>query len=190
MKDNNIEKKPAGNRRTFYCQAISLLNASSPVHAWDLRHYFWEMNSSKEFLGTSFLERVWETFQFKIRRLFGLAEYPLAGDRKVTPVEKLNLSPGEIVEVKSLQEILETLDSEGRNRGLQFMPEMLKYCGGRYRVFKRVERMIFEATGEMIPLKDTVILENVYCDGKAHNGCQRNCFFLWKEIWLKRIGGN
>ena len=102
-------------------------------------------------------------------------------------VSKLNLRPGEIVEVKSREEILETLDFKGRNRGLQFMPEMFKYCGKRFRVLKRVDRMVVAASGKMRLIPNTVILEGVYCDGKAHGGCQRMCSCLWREIWLRRV---
>jgi hypothetical protein len=30
-------------------------------------------------------------------------------------------------------------------------------------------------------------LEGVTCDGKAHSGCPRTCYCLWREIWLERI---
>ena len=56
-----------------------------------------------------------------------------------TPSSVLDLRPGEVVEVKSYAEILETLNAEGKNRGLLFDREMLKYCGGRFTVLSRVE---------------------------------------------------
>jgi len=40
-------------------------------------------------------------------------------------------SAGELVEVRSKQEILATLDERGCVDGLPFMPEMLQYCGQR-----------------------------------------------------------
>src|SRR6266849_5955985 len=43
----------------------------------------------------------------------------------------LNLRVGDVVEVRSEQEILETLDARGTLEGLPFMPEMLKYRGKR-----------------------------------------------------------
>src|SRR5258708_18096962 len=59
----------------------------------------------------------------------------------VCDVEILDLKPGEMVEVKSLPEILKTLDSKGRYHGLVFTPEMRQHCLKQYRVFKRLELM-------------------------------------------------
>jgi hypothetical protein len=102
--------------------------------------------------------------------------------------QALNLQPGEWVEVRSLKEIFATLDEEGRLRGLRFIPEMAKFCGGRFRVYKKLEKIIMESTGELRRIKTpTVLLEGVFCDGKAHGGCDRACFCFWREVWLKRI---
>ena len=61
--------------------------------------------------------------------------------RNVVPRNgRLHLRVGEMVEVKSEAEILATLDHEGRLESLPFMPEMLKYCGRRFPVFKRAEK--------------------------------------------------
>src|SRR5205823_5514963 len=47
---------------------------------------------------------------------------------------------GDWVEVKSAEEILATLDEQGRLDGLPFMPEMLQYCGKRLQVFKSAHK--------------------------------------------------
>lgn len=101
--------------------------------------------------------------------------------------EALNLQPGDWVEVRSEKEILATLDSRGKLGGLSFTFEMVKFCGRRFRVYKRVNRIILEATGELRGIKTpTVLLEDVFCDGQAHGGCDRACFCFWREDWLKR----
>jgi len=101
--------------------------------------------------------------------------------------EVLNLQPGEWVEVKPEDEILKTLDENGRNLGLSFDAEMRKYCGGRLRVFRRVERICMESSpGEVRRLKNTVILEGVICEGTSI-GCDRACFYFWREAWLQRV---
>jgi hypothetical protein len=97
----------------------------------------------------------------------------------------LNLQPGDWVEVKSKEEILETLDEKGRFRGLYFMPGMAVHCGKRLRVYKRLERMILEATGELRDVKNTVLLEGAMCPGVGMR-CDRSCFYFWREAWLKR----
>jgi hypothetical protein len=99
----------------------------------------------------------------------------------------LNLQPGELVEVKSLEEILATLDANRRNKGLLWMSGMSRYCGRQYRVRGRVERIMLETNGELRNMKNTVLLEGVMCDGAAFGGCDRSCFHFWREVWLRRI---
>jgi len=108
---------------------------------------------------------------------------------RVMPDEALNLQPSELVEVKSLAEILETLDENGRYRGLTFTPEMRQHCGKRYRVFKRLELMFDEYHKSQRRVKNTVLLEGVVCGG-AGLGCDRSCFLYWREIWLRRVQPN
>jgi len=102
-------------------------------------------------------------------------------------VETLALQPGELVEVRSVDEILATLDQHRRHKGLLWMTGMQKYCGRQYRVYKRVERITLESTGELRNMKSTVLLEGVVCDGREFGGCDRCCFHFWREAWLKRI---
>ncbi len=125
-------------------------------------------------------------FFWKLRRkLFG--EYP-RGNKKNTSDSKLNLSEGEIVEVKPLAEIIETLDERGRNKGLHFTPDQRKYCGQKF-IVKARAKLISEGTGEMRQIPNTVTLENVYCDSAyyAFGGCPRSDFLYWREAWLRRI---
>lgn len=104
--------------------------------------------------------------------------------------ESLGLSPGEIVQVKSAEEIQETLDEAGMYRGLYFMGEMWKYSGQTFTVKKRVESILVEATGELHDgIKNTVLLENSCCDGSDHQGCDANCYHFWREVWLRRPTG-
>jgi hypothetical protein len=98
----------------------------------------------------------------------------------------LDLLPGELVEVKPFENILGTLDSSGRHRGLVFAPEMRKYCGRRFRVFKRLELMFDEQTREQRRIHNTVLLEGVFCGGDGI-GCDRSCFLYWREAWLRRV---
>ena len=57
---------------------------------------------------------------------------------EVTSMSKLQA--GDWVEVRSKEEILRTLDKQGRLDGLPFMPQMFQYCGKRFRVFKRAHK--------------------------------------------------
>ncbi len=108
-------------------------------------------------------------------------------ERNAPSQEALALQPGELVEVKSVDEILATLDGNRRHKGLLWMTGMQKYCGRRYRVHRRVQRIILESDGEMRNMRNTVLLEGVLCDGREFGGCDRCCFHFWREVWLKRI---
>lgn len=105
-------------------------------------------------------------------------------------VQSLKLRAGEWVEVRSKEEILSTLDENGRLDGLPFMPEMFQYCGRSLRVFKRAHKTCDPSLGvggrRMI---NTVHLGDLRCDGKAHDKCEAGCLLFWKEGWLKRVSG-
>ncbi len=110
---------------------------------------------------------------------------PASPSRTCSPAEVLNLQPGERVRVKSESEILAMLDSCGKSKGLAWIPCMSQYCGKEYRVYKRVEKIILESTGEIRKARNTVLLEGVICDGLY--GCDRSCFPFWREVWLERV---
>jgi hypothetical protein len=116
-------------------------------------------------------------------------QYPhIDGQLEKTPMEALELQPGELVEVRSKPEILATLDVWHRNRGLLFDVEMVRYCGGIYRVLRRVHRIIDERTGKMIQMKNPcIILEGVSCRSDYHRLCPRAIHHYWRENWLKRV---
>ena len=48
---------------------------------------------------------------------------------------------GDLVEVRTAQEILATLDDRGELAGQPFMPEMIASIGRRYHVLARAERV-------------------------------------------------
>ena len=120
-----------------------------------------------------------------------LREYPhVRGTCGRTPSDALNLQPGESVQVKSKGEIESTLDSNNKNRGLLFDVEMVPYCGGTYRVLRRVNRIIDERTGKMLVFSDPcIILDGVVCTGCVSRDrlfCPRSIYWSWREVWLRR----
>ena len=108
-----------------------------------------------------------------------------------TPSAKLDLQAGEYVRIKGYNEILATLDSENKNRGLFFDAEMVPYCGRIYKVLRRVNRIINERTGRMIEFKNAcIMLENVFCQSRYSECrlfCPRSIPSYWREIWLERV---
>ena len=93
---------------------------------------------------------------------------------------------GDVVEVRSEAEIAATLDAAGRLDGLPFMPEMRASCGRRFRIHRRADKTCVEGFG-LRRMYGTVFLENLRCDGAAHDGCERGCLMFWKEAWLKPV---
>ena len=103
----------------------------------------------------------------------------------------LRLQEGERVRVKPLEQIRATLDPVGDCEGLGFMPIQAAFCGREFTVRKRVERFFDERTRRMLRIRNTVILDGVFCEPPAggpddYSGCHRTCFLFWKEAWLER----
>jgi hypothetical protein len=93
------------------------------------------------------------------------------------------------VEVKSPDEILHTLDSDGALDHLPFMPEMLQFCGQRFHVSMRALTVCVSGPGTHRRFKtdDIVTLDGVRCSGVAHDGCQKACMIFWREAWLRKM---
>jgi hypothetical protein len=99
------------------------------------------------------------------------------------------LCRGDLVEVKTPDEILETLDAAGALDHLPFMPEMLEFCGQRFRVFRRALTVCIYEPGTPLGFNtdDVVTLEGVRCSGAAHDGCQKSCLVFWRDAWLRKV---
>jgi hypothetical protein len=101
---------------------------------------------------------------------------------------------GDWVVVRSPQEILATLDSNGALDGHPFMPEMLDCCGKSFHVHRRVEKTCVDVeppvdSNRRFAKGDVVTLEGLRCDGSGHDGCKRGCRIYWKEAWLRPADG-
>jgi hypothetical protein len=192
---------PSGDGETVYaCQATDLTKAGHErLPWWDARMYVRDVRSGNVGLLPmlhSVLVMLFNKLQAANRRFLpGLLiiqngkQWPfIMGRLTKTPKETLGLQPGELVEVKSKEEIFRTLDTKNKNRGLMFDVEMLIYCGKQARVMGRVERIINEKTGRMMKLPgDCIILDDVICAGVYHQYCPRGIYPYWREIWLRRV---
>lgn len=97
------------------------------------------------------------------------------------------LKAGAWVEVRTKEEILQTLDHNGRLDEMPFMPEMFEYCGKRFQVQKRAHKTcdpIYSMEGRKLP---SAVHLPLRCNGKAHGGCKAGCAFFWREEWLKPV---
>ena len=171
----------------YYYGDLAIQTSPDTRVALPLRRYWWRLKTLVWYsavLGPrGFVEKVFPST--KLGRLMLRHRRPT---RRVTQTESLALKAGDWVEVRSAKEIFSTLDQHGKLKGLGFTPEMVKFCGKRFTVYKRLENIILESTGELRRIKSpTVLLEGVLCDGEAHGKCDRSCFCFWREAWLRRM---
>ena len=178
----------------YACQATELLRASEPLPWWDVRQYLRDI-STGNVSAAQFVRGSWFAVYAIVRRkLRAPRNFPYFGGKlTTTPSDRLDLQPGELVQVKSRKEIYATLDKASKNRGLYYDVEMWRFSGGIFRVLRRVDRIVNEKDGRMIKLPGgCVILDGVYCSGERSTNrlfCQRNIFTYWREIWLTRVAG-
>jgi hypothetical protein len=186
----------------FSCQATEASRATEgPVNWWEPTQYIEDLtsgNSTIKRVVRALLVGLFNRFQTASARFLprfcliqGGKRYPFIKGTAApgqTPGDTLGLQPGEIVEIKSKEEIFATLDSHDVTGRLRFDSEMLKYCGQRAKVLRRIERILDEKTGRMLRIKqDCVILNGVVCTGDYHRSCPRAIYPYWREAWLKRV---
>jgi hypothetical protein len=176
--------------KTYFCQASELFKAASELSRWQrIGKCFIELHAGNcSFSQLARSIAVWLVWRIRRKLLGAYAR----GQNKTTPVESLNLQPGELVTVKPILSIVETLNATAHNRGLWFSPDMRLLCGKQRRVERRIDKLIVDGTGEMRQLRNTVYLEGSMC-GCAHvafGGCSRREFVYWREIWLSRAGNS
>ena len=204
-------RAPDGDLR-YSCQATQLMEASTPLSLWDARQYVEAYRSGNNSLGTILKAIVYVLYYYgtmvrsprwgvasrwfydRFQSVWGGIPFPRkAGKIAAGPSPRLDLDlkPGEMVRVKSYEEIRETLTLSASNRGLSFDAELVPYCGEVFRVRTRIERFIDEKTGQMLHMKTpAVILDGVHCQS-LYSGrrilCPRAVFLWWREIWLERV---
>lgn len=97
------------------------------------------------------------------------------------------IEKGDLVQVKSLEEINRTLDRFGYTKGCKFMLQMEKYCGQQFRVAGKINKFFDEARFRTLNCRNTVLLDQVYCDGSCVDGCDKMCFLFWRTEWLEKL---
>lgn len=189
----------------YFCQATEVRNFTAEMRWWDPRQYVRDVRSGNLSTGLADNTRAQHwldlflaaltvvraltiTLFNREREKHHATVFPLiSGKLEKTPIETSELEPGELVQVRSKEEIVATLDRQNRNRGLLFDSEMLPYCGGIYRVLRRVHHIIDEKTGKMMHMKyPCIVLEGVVCRSDYHRLCPRAIYSYWREGWLKR----
>ncbi len=182
----------------YRCQATELLDASSPLPYRDLTQYvrdvrtgnvsMWRVIAILPFIIFNKYQRDIGARLPRWLQIRGGRQYPNiegTGTGERTPVHGLKV--GDLVEVRSREEIMATLGPDNANRRLAVDVEMLPYCGKRFRVQRLVKRIVDDRTSKMIKLSDCVVLEDVVCQGTYHRFCPRAITIYWREAWLRRI---
>jgi len=203
---------PMGGPPQYVCQATQLPYATTDLKWWDIRQYIEDYTSGNVGLWRMFCGLVYSTYYNLSNVRIGLGRpmrwfydtfHPLwhgtlfprkqgtVPDGQPTPKGTLNLQPGELVRVKSHQEILKTVGANNKNRGMYWDAELVPYCGGTFRVLKRVTNIIDERTGIMQEMKNPcIILDSVVCQSRysaCRMFCPRSIYPYWREIWLERV---
>lgn len=197
---------------TYFCQTTEIPAATKDLEWWDIRQYLKDYTSGNVTFGRLVRSLIYSAyynlsqagigvgapmrwFYDKIRFLWGGSMWPrkpgVIPAGSPTPTVSLNLQPGELVRVKSQEQILQTVTTDNLNRGMHWDAELVPYCGGTYRVLKRVHKIIHEKTGKMTDMKTAcIILDQVVCQAR-YSACRMQCpkamYPYWREIWLERV---
>jgi hypothetical protein len=200
-----VYRDRSGSEPLYRCQATDHAIASKPINWYSPMQYVRDVRSGNVTVGEMMRSLIWWTLRWARASLRGykaqvslfntlnhmrggMQLYDLAGDRTKTPRGKLDLCAGELVQIKTVDEIKATLDVNQKNRGLYFDQEMLPFCAQTFRVRRRVNQIIEEPTGKMITIPgDCIVVEGTACTGKYHMSCPRTIFPYWREIWLRRV---
>ena len=81
---------------------------------------------------------------------------------------------GDKVRVRSVEQILATLDGDGCIDALPFMPEMLKYCGTEMEIYRSAHKTCDSVNkqGDTREMANAFHLVGARCDGGFHDGCE------------------
>jgi hypothetical protein len=174
----------------FFCQSSEIVNASAPLPWWEPKQYVWDLSRNRMPVGQwlkSVMIAVYNKFAHA-GRFHGWGHVAGPGTRNGD--QPLGLQTGDLVKVKSLAQIKQTLDAEGKHKQLLFAPVQADFCGQVMRVRNRVDKIVLEGTQKQRELKDTVVLEGATCDGVCRRMCPRQSLLFWRECWLERVTVN
>lgn len=178
--------KQDGSAQAFYCQATAIPEFGQLLPPWDVRQYVRDVRSGNVEL-LELLRGLTAGLARKIQFTLYNSWRPRPPASRMPPSHP-EFEPGDIVEVRPEAEIEATLDRRSRNRGLSFTPEMRELCGRRYRVTRRIHKIIDERSGQMVQLAGgCLILEGAICRGDLHRFCPRMANLYWRDIWLRAV---
>jgi hypothetical protein len=104
------------------------------------------------------------------------------------PAPVYTLKAGDVVRVRSREEIEATLDPFKELKGCAFLEYMWQYCGTTQHVLQPVERFLDERDYKVKKARGIILLEGSICRGTPVFGrCDRACHLFWREEWLEKV---
>lgn len=181
-----VDDLPTREGDRYFCQSTQLATATNPIPRFSLRPMIEDVRRGEltvaRFVHIAFLAFVGHLLELVRGR--GLEP---AGEQRRTSRGALELEAGDVVRIKDRVDIEATLTPGGLNQGLAFEYEMFDHCGDECGVTFPVERIILEETGQMLEIKNSVVLGNLACSGLRRRNCPRANYFYWRESWLERV---
>jgi hypothetical protein len=195
----------------YSCQATQLYHATTLLPWWDVRQFWRDIRYGNASIGRAarvltvaffrwlttigigYRIAVWmynkvHTVLNGFPAPFGTGTVPMG---QPTPTCNLGMQSGELVRVKSHEEIKQTINTGHKNRGMWYDHEMVKFSGHEYRVARRVDKIIDEVSGKMLLMKQPcIVLDKVWCTAEYTGGrllCRRAVTTYWRENWLERV---
>jgi hypothetical protein len=121
-------------------------------------------------------------------------QQPQTENARREPNKDTDLEVGSTVRVKSLGDIMKTLDDERRLDGCMFTRQMEEFQGQTYKIIKVVRGIFDERLCKMYGTKTLLyILDGLICEGDVgcfSRRCDRSCYFFWHRQWLETIPNN
>jgi hypothetical protein len=179
---------PETVERTYSCQMTALWEASQPMSQIDIKQDLQALivgNVDTAGFLVVILTRIFNIVQ-QLRGGAGYPYMPTYPSKGQSPTTNISFDRGDAVVIRTKDEIAGTLVN-GRNKGLWFDRDMVRFCGRPAIVRRRVNRIIHEATGKMVVMKTPCLtLEGVVATGEFLKLCPQQEYIFWREVWLTR----
>ncbi|MFO1146979.1 MAG: hypothetical protein U1E62_01285 [Alsobacter sp.] len=201
LADNTRETLPDGKTR-FRCQATQVVAASRSISSREFSQYVEDVQTGNvtlqdslrhvpKFYARSVAVQVLEGLGLRQKRNPDAAAPPSPPPPAAHgSAPSLNLAVGDVVQVRSRDEIAATLDESGKHLGMSFDKEMFAYCGKTFKVTAVIRKIIDERSGRMIRFRsDCIVLDRLHCLGLGNPDrlfCPRAPLWYWREEWLRR----
>ena len=215
--DRAVVRGESSSKEPVYrCQVTEILRASTQWRWWDPRQYWLDVRLGNTTSRHAVIVLLLAALRALIRRTFsiriastnlislynrvarreGFHEYGDIADMsgpiqagESTPGSDFVPKTGDWVRIKPRSEIISTLDTTCKNKGMHFDPEMVRYCDSSHRVADVVEKIINEESGRMMHFRNPCIrLEGVDCKGEYSGQrllCPRAITPYWRPVWLE-----